>query len=158
MEQSRNVAATKLAVRHYLQQMKIDRWSVSLAFLLPGIGGILTTYVPALVIARILVRFGQQTQPGIDFLLPYILIFAGTWALGEVFWRIGINYLIKAETRGMERLYNNAMVYLFEKDLDFFHNNFAGSLTKKVIGYGRKYEDLMDTLSFNVFSYYLPLP
>lgn len=158
MDQKRNVGAMRMAARHYLQQMKADRWTVSLAFLLPGIGGILTTYVPALVIAKILVRFGQQNQPDLNVLVPYILIFTGTWALGEVSWRLGINYLIKSETRGMERLYNNAMAYLFEKDLDFFHNNFAGSLTKKAIAYGRKYEDLMDTLSFNVFSYYLPIP
>ena len=158
MEQSRNVAATKMAARHYLEQMKIDKWSVGMAFLLPGIGSILTTYVPALIIAKILVRFGQQSQPGIDGLAPYILLFTLTWALGEAAWRFGIYFLIKSETRGMERLYNNAMVYLFQKDLDFFHNNFAGSLTKKTIAYGRKYEDFMDTLSFNIFSYYLPIP
>ena len=126
MEQTRNVAASKLAVRHYWEQMKLDRWSAALAFILPGIGGILTSYIPTLIIARVLVRFGQQTQPGLDFLVPYILLFTAVWALGEIFWRIGINYLIKAETRGMERLYNNAMIYLFEKDIDFFHNNFAG--------------------------------
>ncbi len=158
MEQTRNVAATRLAVRHYWEQMKLDRWGAALAFILPGLGSILTSYVPTLIIARILVRFGQQTQPGLDFLVPYVLLFTAVWALGEIFWRIGIHFLIKAETRGMERLYNNAMIYLFEKDLDFFHNNFAGSLTKKTIAYGRKYEDLMDTLSFNVFSYYLPIP
>src|ERR1700742_367960 len=131
MEQTRNVKATKMAVRHYLGQMKADRWAVGLAMLLPGLGGIMAAYVPPLIIARILVRFGQQSRLSLDQLLPYILLFAATWGIGEIFWRIGINYLIKAETKGMERLYNNAMGYLFEKELDFFHNNFGGSLTKK---------------------------
>ncbi|HET9721478.1 MAG TPA: ABC transporter ATP-binding protein [Candidatus Saccharimonadales bacterium] len=158
MEQQRNVHATKLAVKHYLQQMKLEWWRTGLAFVLPGVGSILVAYIPPLIIARILVRFGQQAQPNLEQLIPYILLFAGVWAAGEICWRIGINFLIKSETRGMERLYNDAMSFLFAKDLAFFHNNFAGSLTKKVIGYGRKYEDLMDTLSFNVFSYYLPIP
>src|SRR5581483_12445418 len=106
MEKVRNVQATKLAVRHYLQQMKREWRGSTLAFLLPGIGSILVTYVPPLIIARILVRFGQQAHPDLEQLVPYILLFAGVGALGEICWRVGINYLIRSETRGMERLYN----------------------------------------------------
>ncbi len=158
MEQARNVQATKLAVRHYWQQMKRDWKTVTPAFLLPGLGSILVFYAPPLIIARILVRFGQQSHPELGQFIPYVILFAVVWAAGEILWRFGIHFLIKSEVRGMERLYNQAMGFLFDKDLAFFHNNFAGSLTKKVTSYGRKYEDLMDTLAFNVFSNYLPIP
>jgi ATP-binding cassette subfamily B protein len=49
------------------------------------------------------------------------------------------------------------MDYLLAKDLSFFHNNFAGSLTKKVTSYSWKYIDLMETLVFNVFTTYIPI-
>jgi ATP-binding cassette, subfamily B, bacterial len=43
------------------------------------------------------------------------------------------------------------------KRISFFHDNFAGALTKKVVGYAKYFETLTDTLSFNVLSYVLPL-
>ncbi len=158
MEQTRNIQATKLAVAHYWQQMKREWPGVTLGFLMPGLGSILTYYVPPLIVAKILVEFSQKSNPQLSQFIPYILLFAVVWSLGEIFWRIGLHFTIRSETRGMERLYNQAMGFLFEKDLGFFHNNFAGSLTKKVTSYSRKYEDLMDTLMFNIASNYLPLP
>lgn len=158
MEQTRNVQATKLAVRHFWQQIKLDWWRAGLAFLLPGLGTILTFYLPPLIIARVLVAYSEQQNPDLTQFIPYVLLFAAVWGMGEVLWRFGIHFLIKSETRGMERLYNQAMTFLFEKDLAFFHNNFAGSLTKKVTTYSRKYEDLMDTLMFNIAASYLPIP
>lgn len=57
----------------------------------------------------------------------------------------------------MKRLYIQAMDFLFAKDQAFFNNNFAGSLTKKAIGYGRRYEEIMDTLAFSVTSSLIPI-
>lgn len=157
MEQQRNVAATKLAAKHYIQQIKRDWLSATLAFLLPAIGVVLGYYVATLVVAKILVRFSQGNGFGLDQFTPYILLFILLWASGELLWRAGLYFLIKAETNGARRLFNQAMDYLLEKDLSFFHDNFAGSLTKRVTSYSWKYVDLMDTLAFNVFSAYLPI-
>jgi ATP-binding cassette subfamily B protein len=57
----------------------------------------------------------------------------------------------------MKRLYNQSMDFLFAKDQAFFNDNFAGSLTKKTIGYGRRYEDVMDTLFYSVISSLIPI-
>jgi ATP-binding cassette subfamily B protein len=138
--------------------MKREKLGITLGLLLPGIGSILTFYVPPLIVAKVLVKFSSQSHPDLTQFIPYLLLFAAVWLAGEVAWRIGLFFMIRSESRGIERLYNQAMVYLFEKDLAFFHNNFAGSLTKKVNGYSRKYEDLVDTMMFNIAAEYLPVP
>ena len=48
----------------------------------------------------------------------------------------------------MEALYIEAMDELLAKDLAFFQNNYAGSLTKRALGYARRFEDVFDVLSF----------
>jgi ATP-binding cassette subfamily B protein len=58
---------------------------------------------------------------------------------------------------GMEALYIEAMDELLAKDLAFFQNNYAGSLTKRALGYARRFEDVFDVLSFQVASTVLPL-
>ncbi len=57
----------------------------------------------------------------------------------------------------MEALYVEALDELLAKDLAFFQNNFAGSLTKRALGYARRFEDVFDVLSFQMASTVLPL-
>ena len=56
-----------------------------------------------------------------------------------------------------EALYIEAMDELLAKDLSFFHDNFAGSLTKRALGYARRFEDVFDVLCFSVSANLLPL-
>ena len=46
---------------------------------------------------------------------------------------------------------------LLAKDLSFFQNNYAGSLTKRALGYARRFEDVFDVLTFQVAATMLPL-
>jgi ATP-binding cassette subfamily B protein len=85
------------------------------------------------------------------------LTFAGVWLAGEVAWRLAIFFMTRMEIRGMESLYVEAMDELLAKDLAFFHNNFAGSLTKRALGYARRFEDVFDVLCFSVSANLIPL-
>ncbi len=157
MEQSRNVAATKLAVKNYGRQMRHDwKWLLP-GFLLPAIGSILVFYVPPLIVARLLSNFNNASDITLSDFAPYLIIFVVLWTLGELLWRIAIFLIIRAETFGSQMLYNQAMESLLKKDLAFFHDNFAGSLTKRVTSYSWKYVELIDTMTFSVFSNYLPI-
>jgi len=127
------------------------------ALILPGIGNTLGAYVPPLIVAKILVSFSHGARPSFGTLAPYVLWFAAVWLAGEALWRIAMLCLSRAEARGMKNLYIQAMDFLFAKDQSFFNNNFAGSLTKKAIGYGRRYEDIIDTLAFSVVSALIPV-
>lgn len=156
MNQERSIEATKLAVNHYWQQMRKD-WKLTFpSILLPGVSATLVRYVPPLIVANALVKL-SSTKPTFGDFLPYLSILILLWLVGEAIWRLVIHLSIKAQVRGMRRLYTNALGYLMEKDLGFFHDNFAGSLTKKALGYGRRYEELMDAIQFDISPSFLPL-
>ncbi|HEU4914637.1 MAG TPA: ABC transporter ATP-binding protein [Candidatus Saccharimonadales bacterium] len=153
---SKQITATGLAIRHYFGQIwQVRRYTIP-ALLLPGIGSIFTGYIPPLVVAAAINKFGNGT-PTLEQALPYLLWFAAAWYTGELLWRLALWFLNRADSRSMRNLYVNALSELSKKDLNFFHNNFAGSLTKKTIGYARHFESFMDTLAFNVMAYLLPL-
>lgn len=157
MQEQRNKQAYKLAIKHYWI-ITLKNWKTSFSsILLTGVGTVLSFYVPPLIIAKILATYQNNNLPSTADLIPYILAFGGAWLAGEICWRIAIFLLIKTETRGMQQLYLQAMQKMMEKDLAFFHNNFAGSLTKKTNGYAFRYIDVMDTMVFNVAANLLPI-
>jgi ATP-binding cassette subfamily B protein len=157
MDEQRSKQAFKLAINHYWHQFVKD-WRLSFpGVLLTGIGTIFVAYVPPLIIAKLLQRYSEGKLPEVSELTSYILAFGGLWLLGEIMWRIAIHLLIKAEVNGVRRLYINAMNYLLEKDLAFFQNTFAGSLTTKTRSYAGRYIEVVDTLLFNVTPYFIPL-
>ena len=157
MDQAKNKQAVRLTLRNYSRQMRRE-WRYSLAaLLLPGLGSILVWYIPPVIVAKILARFAKEPGVQLTDFIPYILLFAGLWALGEVLWRVAMVYLARMEVRGMKQLYIEAMRELLKKELDFFHNNFGGSLTKKLLSYGRRYEVFVDTLAFNVSPNIIPI-
>jgi ATP-binding cassette subfamily B protein len=151
-----NPTATKLAVRHYMGQIwLLRRWSIP-TLLVVSVGTVFTAYAPPLVIAAALKHFESQT-PTLHALLPYLFGFGGLWLVGEMLWRVAFMLLQRFEARAMYNLYINALAMLSKKDLGFFHDNFAGSLTKKTISYGRSFESFFDTIMFNVTINVLPL-
>ncbi len=149
--------ALRLVVRRYVRQIRI-RPAVALpALLLPGIGNVLVFYAPPLVIANLLDTFARDERLTAGELAPYVLTFAGLWMSGEVLWRIAASFIARAEIRGIEALYIEAMDELLAKDMSFFQDNFAGSLTKRALGYARRFEDVFDVMSFQVIANALPL-
>jgi ATP-binding cassette subfamily B protein len=147
----------RLVLRRYAAQVT-RRPSLAIpALVLPAVGDILTLYAPTLVVARLLSAFARQEALSWRELLPYVLTFAALWLGGQIAWRLAIMLIIRAEVRGLEALYIEAMDELLAKDLSFFHDNYAGSLTKRALGYARRFEDVFDVLSLQVSPVLLPL-
>jgi ATP-binding cassette subfamily B protein len=153
----RLTAALRLVLRRYAEQIRRRPALAIPALLLPGIGDVLVFYAPPLVVARLLGVFARDERLSAGELAPYVLTFAGLWLAGEVIWRIAASLIARAEIRGMEALYIEAMDELLAKDLSFFQDNFAGSLTKRALGYARRFEDVFDVMSFQVVANALPL-
>src|SRR5262245_17007847 len=153
----RLTAALWLVVRRYCRQARRRPVLAIPALLLPGLGEIFSFYVPPLIIARVLGAFARDGIPTARELTPYVLAFAAAWFAGEAVWRVAGFLLARAEIRGLEELYIEAMDELLVKDLSFFHDNYAGSLTKRALSYARRFEDVFDVMAFQVIANFLPL-
>jgi ATP-binding cassette, subfamily B, bacterial len=147
---ARLAAALRLVLRRYLAQVRQRPLLSAAALVLPGLGNLLIFYGPPLVVARMLGAVARGEPLTTAALWPYVATLAGLWLSGEVVWRLAGFTLARAEIRGMQALYVEAMHELLAKDVAFFHDNFAGSLTKRALGYARQFENVFDILSFAI--------
>jgi len=150
-------ASLWLVVKRYSAQVRRRPALALPALVLPGIGDVLVFYGPPLVIARLLGAFARGAPLTAAQLVPYVVTFAALWLVGEALWRIAALFIARAEIRSMEALYVEAMDDLLAKDLSFFQSNYAGSLTKRALGYARRFEEVFDVLAFQVAASAIPL-
>ena len=156
-EARRLTAALSLVLRRYARQLRARPTMAAGALLLPAVGDILTLYAPPLIVARLLGRFAREESLAAADFVPYVVAFAALWLTGQILWRIAVALIARVEIRGIEALYVEAMDELLAKDLSFFHENYTGSLTKRSLGYARRFEDVFDVLSFQLAPTLLPL-
>ncbi len=156
-EPGRLSAALRLVLQRYIRQVRMRPALAIPALVLPGVGDVLVFYTPPLVVARLLGQFARNEPLSASELVPYVLTFAGLWMTGEIVWRIAFVLISRAEVRGIEALYIEAMDELLAKDLAFFQNNYAGSLTKRALGYARRFEDVFDVMAFQLIASIIPL-
>ncbi|MEU3661375.1 ABC transporter ATP-binding protein [Streptomyces sp. NPDC032940] len=150
-------SAVVLALRRYGRELLRLRRSALPALLLPAVGNIGIRYVAPLLIAKLA---GQAAGDGgltLAPALPYVLGFGVTLLLAEAVWRVGQHCLNRVDALGMEHLYVEGMDELLAKDAAFFHDNFAGSLTKRVLSFGKRFEDFVDTVTYRIVGSLVPL-
>jgi ATP-binding cassette subfamily B protein len=155
-------SALLLAVRIYCRVLARHRWIALPALLLPALGNVCQLYVAPLIVADVVGRLAGGADHGgadrsVAALLPSVLGFAGVLLVAEVLWRIGIHYLNRTDGRGIEDLYVLGMDELLAQDATFFHENFAGSLTKRLLSFATQFEEFGDTLAFSVVANVVPL-
>ncbi len=146
-----------LALRYYGRELLRLRWWTLPAMLLPALGTTGISYIAPLFVAKLVGRVADGEGVTHAVLLPYVLGFAGVLLLAEGLWRVGLYCLFRVEALGIEHLYVIGMDELFAKDAAFFHDNFAGALTKRVLSFASRFEDLVDTLTFSVIGSFVPL-
>ncbi|MDX3451725.1 ABC transporter ATP-binding protein [Streptomyces sp. ME02-8801-2C] len=146
-----------LALRYYGRELARLRRLTVPAMLLPALGNIGINYIAPLVVAKLVGRIAGDDSITVGSALPYVLGFAGVLLLAEVLWRVGLHCLNRVDARGIEHLYVIGMDELFAKDAAFFHDNFAGSLTKRVLSFASRFEEFVDTLTFQVIGSLVPL-
>lgn len=150
-------SAVVLALRHYGRELLRLRRLALPALLLPAVGNIGIRYIAPLLIAKLA---GQAADDGgltLGRALPYVLGFGLTLLLAEAVWRVGQHCLNRVDALGMEHLYVSGMDELLAKDAAFFHDNFAGSLTKRVLSFGKRFEDFVDTVTYRIVGSLVPL-
>jgi len=146
-----------LALRYYGRQMvRLRRFTVP-AMVLPALGNTCIFYIAPLIVASLVGRFTDHGPTGIGAAMPYVLGFAGVLLFAEILWRIGIHCLNRLDGRGIEDLYVIGMDELLAQDATFFHDNFAGSLTKRVLSFASRFEDFADNMVFDIVGSLVPL-
>jgi ATP-binding cassette, subfamily B, bacterial len=149
--------AVVLALRYYGTQLfRLRRFTVP-GMLLPALGNTCISYIAPLIVAQLVGRLVGHGSFGLGPAMTYLIAFAGVLLFAELLWRIGIHNLNRLEGRGIENLYVIGMDELLAKDAAFFHDNFAGSLTKRVLSFATRFEDFTDNLVFNIVASLVPL-
>ncbi|MEU5518856.1 ABC transporter ATP-binding protein [Streptomyces griseoaurantiacus] len=154
---SKRTGPVLLALRLYGRELARHKWLTAGAMLLPAVGNTGINYVAPLVVAKLVGRIADDNGLDLHSALPYVLGFAGALLLAELMWRLGLHCLNRLAARGIERLYITGMDELFAKDAAFFHDNFAGALTKRVLSFASRFEDCVDTMTFQVIGRIVPL-
>jgi ATP-binding cassette subfamily B protein len=147
----------RLAAWFYVRELRRRPLLASGALLLPALGNIALRYVPPLVVAALIGRAAAGEPLTFALVWPHVLAFAVALLGGEVLWRIGIHLLNRTDAYGIEQLYVDGMDALLAKDAAFYQENFAGSLTKRVLSFASRYEEFVDTLAFQVVANLVPL-
>ncbi|GGZ24757.1 ABC transporter ATP-binding protein [Streptomyces nitrosporeus] len=148
-----------LALRYYGRELTRQRWLTAPAMLLPALGNIGLHYIAPLIVAKLVgeIAGDEGSTGGAGAMLPHVLGFAGVLLFSELLWRVGLHCLNRLDARGIEHLYVIGMDELIAKDSAFFHDNFAGSLTKRVSSFASRFEQFVDTLTFSVMGNFVPL-
>jgi ATP-binding cassette subfamily B protein len=150
-------SAVVLALRRYGRELLRLRRLALPALLLPAVGNIGIRYVAPLLIAKLAGQAADGSGLTLTSALPYVLGFGVTLLLAEAVWRVGQHCLNRVDALGMEHLYVEGMDELLAKDAAFFHDNFAGSLTKRVLSFGKRFEDFVDTVTYRIVGSLVPL-
>ncbi|WP_232839756.1 MULTISPECIES: ABC transporter ATP-binding protein [Nocardia] len=149
--------AIKLVLRLYGREMASRKALTIPALLAPALGNICNLYIAPLIVAMMVSRVAATGDTGLGASGSYILAFGGALFFAELLWRIGIHCLNRVDAYGIEHLYVVAMDKLLAKDAAFFHNNFAGSLTKRSLSFAARFEQFVDTLAFEIMAALVPL-
>jgi ATP-binding cassette subfamily B protein len=156
-EERPDKGSVMLAARYYGRELT-RLWRFTLpAVLGPALGNIGILYLAPLFVARLVTRITGDSRLTLGSAYPYVLGFTGVMLIAEVFWRFGVHYLNRLDAFGIEHLYVVGLDELFAKDSAFFHDNFAGSLTKRVLSFASRFEQTADTLVFEVVGNFVPL-
>jgi ATP-binding cassette subfamily B protein len=153
----RRRAAFRLAVRTYLRELAAQRMLAVAALVLPALATVVLLYLPPLVVADLVGRLAAGEPASPELVGPAVLAFLGLLLAGEALWRATIHCLNRVDANGIESLYVQGVDALLAKDSAFFHENFAGSLTKRVLSFASQFEGFVDTLVFQVSAQILPL-
>ncbi|CAM5314659.1 ATM1-type heavy metal exporter OS=Streptomyces griseorubiginosus OX=67304 GN=atm1 PE=4 SV=1 [Streptomyces griseorubiginosus] len=149
--------AVLLALRYYGRELARLRRLTAPAMLMFGLGNIGLNYLAPLVVAKLAGDIAGGAELTITTALPYVLGFAGVLLIAEAMWRVALHCMNRLDALGIEHLYIIGMDELFAKDAAFFHDNFAGSLTKRVLSFATRFEPFVDTLCFQVVGSVVPL-
>lgn len=92
----------------------------------------------------------NEIAVNIPHLTKILLKILAIYLVGWLFWRIATFTNSYFQTKIMAELSNTCFNYLHKHSVNFFNNNFVGSLVKKVNRFSRSFEGIADTLTWEL--------
>lgn len=99
---------------------------------------------------KLLFNVLTSANPTIEALMRVVFLILLAITVNWFFWRLATFVNNTFQPRVMTDLVNTCFRYLQEHSYNFFSNNFAGSLVKKIGRYERAYEDIIDQIYWNL--------
>ena len=93
---------------------------------------------------------GKGKIESMDLLIQILIQILIIYLIGWLFWRIATFTNSYFQTRVMADLSNTCFKYLHKHSINFFNNNFVGSLVKKVNRFSRAFEGIADALTWEL--------
>jgi len=119
-------------------------WGTVLAITLASIVGVASPYMYKLIFDGLNT---DATLVDIYRLLTWLaLLYAGEW----ICWRSASFFNSYFQTRVMRDLANTCFAFMHTHSFGFFHNNFVGSLVKRVNRFYRSFEGIADRLTWDL--------
>jgi len=156
-KENTNKKAVIAALKAYWEQCRKRPMHTLIGMFSPAVGSILIFFIPPLIVARLVDIYTETKTIPQDTLIHNALLFGGSWFIGELLWRLGMNSMIKLQGSSMAELYKNALHQLLSKEYGFYSNNFVGSLTKKAAAYTFSFEAFTNTIYWSLSSNIFPI-
>ncbi len=151
MNQPRKVSSEAMdeTLRRYNREILLNKRFMFPAFILPGVGVALSQFVPVLLVSHLLQIYQTTGTITPQKLIIQIVLIYVVWFAGEMVYRLSEYCNEQGAYRAMKHLYSQAMEELLHRDMAFFNDNFAGSITKRALDYGASFEDYADKIGKN---------
>lgn len=142
--------STRQITKHFWKGIKPFKWSFFSSYVLFTIEMIVGIYIP--ILYKQFFDFLETDTEGnsSSVLISIITTIVILHLLMATVSRIGVLIFNSIESKIVARLKQQAFDYLINHSHSFFINTFAGSLVQKVNRYGRAFENIFDTLMFNL--------
>lgn len=124
------VSAKQVLKYHWKKAMLFPK-DVATSFVVAPITILLERYVAPLIIAALLaaIQAGTVTiESSVFMIIGYAALQIASQVIG---YRINLFAMWSVQIKGVRKIYNESYVHLTEQSLDFYANNFAGSLVSK---------------------------
>lgn len=138
---------TKKTFAIFWRHLRVYRWTAVFAFIGVIIGSIANMYAPVLYKHFFdLFNTGAAASAFVKILFQLLAVHLLAW----LFWRTATFCLSAFQSRTMFDLTNTCFAYLHKHSLSFFHNNFVGSLVKRVNRFTSGFETITDIIFFDL--------
>ncbi len=150
----------KKILGYYWPHVKKHKWVTILTFTAYGIAVVLSELITPLLYKKLIDLISTiKDLSALDIVsvMSIVYLWGFLLLLYNIFYRIGDFAIIYAQSRALKSTIDEAFTRLQDHSLEFFNNNFAGSLVAKTRRFSASIETIYDTIVFQIWMHGISL-